>query len=490
MFETILKIDNCFSQLVTKDDVVKAFIWKRLRFPAKNYWHTRLYKQKLWDGYDNFFSKETGKFLTGLLPEVQLVLQGLKVKYTIEDVREQINWRKKSIDDQFMGYWLAEYNSNVPEDERREKFVLRDFQPELVNGVLKNGRAIVQAPTGAGKTMVLVSLIKLLPPNTPTLILCHKKGVCDQNWRELTNWGCKDIGRLYDKHHDVKMITCACWQSSKHLEKLLPEIKVLIVDEAHKMTSKGPRRIYTKLKNCSVRVAISGTPFKFGETDKSQKYMIKGYFGPRLKLKKEIAGETGLLSAKMLQDRGELSKSLCTFYPIKSPMLPYATFQDAVDQCIVNNWDFHKIVKRLADLKLKGRTMILVERIDHGDYLQNLIPGALWIHGEDNMKSRRIVIDKLRKAKGDVVAIATQGIFNEGIDVFIHNLVNAAGGKADHDIIQRMGRGLRPADDKSILNYIDFYFHVNDYLEEHSKKRIKILKKEGHEIVIKENIDF
>ena len=487
MAETILKIENCYSQLITEDLVTKEFIWKRLRFHDKNYWHSRLYKQKLWDGYNNFFQKETGKFLTGLLPEVQLILQALKVKYKIEDSREQITWRIKEVNDQFLNFWLAEYNNNVPEDERITDFTLRDFQPELINGVLKNNRAIIQAPPGAGKTACMIALIKCLPPKTPTLLLCNKKSICDQNYKELKKWGVENVGRLYDKIHDVQMITCSTWQSASHLEKLLPKIKVLIVDEVHEMTSKGPRKIYNKLKNCVVRVGVSGTPFKFGETDKTQKYMVKGIFGPRLKVKS--AGETGILTTKLLQDRDELSKSLITFWPIRTPMLPFATWQDAIEHGIVNNFDFHNIVSRLAK-KLTGRTMILVERIAHGDYLESIIPGALWVHGKDDMDSRWFVLEQLTKAKNDVVAIATQGIFNTGVNIFLHNLVNAAGGKADHQIIQRMGRGLRPADDKLLLNFHDFYFYINDYLEDHSKKRVKILKKEGHEIVIKEKIDF
>ena len=35
-----------------------------------NYMHSRLYKQKKWDGYTEFFKEKTGRFLTGLLPEV------------------------------------------------------------------------------------------------------------------------------------------------------------------------------------------------------------------------------------------------------------------------------------------------------------------------------------------------------------------------------------------------------------------------------------
>ena len=44
------------------------------------------------------------------------------------------------------------------------------------------------------------------------------------------------------------------------------------------------------------------------------------------------------------------------------------------------------------------------------------------------------------------------------------SLINAAGGQADHLIIQRMGRGLRTAEDKESLKYFDFMFNINDYL--------------------------
>ena len=68
--------------------------------------------------------------------------------------------------------------------------------------------------------------------------------------------------------------------------------------------------------------------------------------------------------------------------------------------------------------------------------------------------------------------------------MFLHQLINAAGGQADHQIIQRMGRGLRVSSDKEDLKYFDFIFDINPYLLEHSKKRIKILKDQGH--IIKE----
>ena len=122
--------------------------------------------------------------------------------------------------------------------------------------------------------------------------------------------------------------------------------------------------------------------------------------------------------------------------------------------------------------------------------LAGLIPGSLWVQGKDDMQTRKMVIEKLKTSKERVVAIGTQQIMTAGINVMTHNVINAAGGQADHHIIQRVGRGLRTADDKEILNYYDFVFHNNEYLLEHSKKRIKILKGEGHEIVVKDRMDF
>ena len=152
------------------------------------------------------------------------------------------------------------------------------------------------------------------------------------------------------------------------------------------------------------------------------------------------------------------------------------------------------MVTKLAKQQ-KGRTLILVDRIAHGDALSQLLPGSLWVQGKDDATTRKSVIKQLQKgtegeSSEDVIAIATQQIFNTGINVHVHNLINAAGGQADHQIIQRMGRGLRTAWDKFGLNYFDFLFEINDYLEEHSKKRMKILSDEGHDVIIKDEIDF
>jgi superfamily II DNA or RNA helicase len=473
MSENTIRIENDFSYLTSDEYEVKHGIWDLLRFREKNYFHNRAFKMRKWDGYINFFAIENGKFLTGLLPEVTAFLRHKKIEYKVEDKRTLTNFQYQNIDENFLNH-----GDNA--------IILRDYQVELINQVVKHRRGVIFAPTSAGKSAVMIGILKTLPVGTPILVLQNRLSLAQQNFDEINKMGFENVGNVWGGSIKPNIITVASVQSVAKIEKLLPKIKVLIVDEIHDMMSKLPKVVYRRLKQADIRVAVSATPFKFGGKDNVQKFSVRGYFGPVLKVK---SSETGILTTAELQNRGILSKSNCVFYPIREPAIPHDIYIDAVTRGIAESIYFHKLVTRLAKLQ-KGRTLILVDRIAHGDTLHSLLPNSLWVQGKDDSETRKSVIKKLQKSTTDVVCIATQQIFNTGVNVFVHNLINAAGGQADHLIIQRMGRGLRTAEDKDGLDYYDFVFEINDYLQEHSNKRIKILTKEGHKIEIKKEIDF
>lgn len=482
----VIRVTNDFSYLVTENKDLRDKLYQALGFRQRNYFWSNLYKQKLWDGYVRFFNRHNGRFLTGLLPEVKQALEFWKVEYSVLDERIPVQWAYEQIDNQFLNQWLPKGEKPVD---------LFGFQVDLINQAIKHSRGIIKAPTGAGKTLVMIGIMKALPPNTPTLFLANRKGLVRQNYKEIMKWGFKNVGLFDGDTHDPNIITCATVQSLHHLDKLLPKFKAVIVDEIHMMMGNTAIDTYKKLKGCYVRIAVSATPFKYAqkskkksetvEGDKVHKYSVKGYFGPLFKTKQTADGD---LTVGYMQDLGRISQSKCTFYNIYEPQIPYEIYLDAVTKGIAQSWHFHQVVKRLT-ARLKGRTLIMVERLAHGDTLQQLIPGALWVRGEDSNKSREYVIEQLQSSKGDVVAIATTGIFNAGINCRVHTLINCAGGKASHEIAQRIGRGLRESDDKEILDYYDFVFRINKILEDHSKERIKILKAEGHEVTVKD-IDF
>lgn len=490
MRQGIITVSNTYSKLACNDpDVIETLAFS-LRKRAWNYQNSRAYRERKWDGYRAFFSHKTGKFLTGLLPEVKAALKHLEVKFAVQDGRKPFKWLHQSIDKNFLQNLIdtKQVSEELIAELKGNKFLLFDYQVDFTNQMLKYNRGVIQAPTGAGKTAIMMSILKSIPPGVPTLVLCNKKQLVEQNYMELTKWGFKNVGRLYDSIHQPNVLTCATWQSLHHIERLLPHIKAIVVDEIHEMMSKETKLIYPKLTGAVVRAAVSATPFKHGGKDEEHKFFVKGHFGPVFKTTSELADEQGILQTEKLQEAGILSKSKCVFYRIKEPDLKYAVYADAVKQGIAENWHLHQIIQRLVKT-LSGRTLILVERIEHGDALHGLLGGSLWVQGKDTLETRREVIKQLKVDSGNVIGIATQGIFNTGINVYCHNFINAAGGKAEHVIKQRIGRGLRPASDKDSLNYYDFYFENNEYLERHSKKRFKILQKDGHDLIMKE-VDF
>lgn len=464
-----LIIENSVTTLVTNNFEIKQLLYRNLRFRDLKFFAGNKHRKGGWDGFTDFFKIDTGKFLTGLLPEITYALKVKGIKYEVQDLRKPFVFQYNQIDDKFLQQFLT---PDMP------KYVLEDYQVDFVNKGIRNRRGVIQSPTSSGKSLMFVSLMKAFNPDCKTLVLQNRTDLAIQNYEELARWGFSSLGKLWGDAFEIGNTMVATVQSIDKITSMLPNFDALIVDEVHDMMSARPKQVYRKLNKCHVRIGLSATPFKYASKDKVQKHYVKGFFGPVFST---TTTKSGVLKTSDLQERGRLSSSVCYFLPITSPEVRNVMWTDAVQHAMVDSMQLHDTTCSVCNA-LKGRTLILVDRIEHGDELFRRMPNSIWVKGKDNRKTRKAVIETLQTAKHDVVAIATQQIFNTGVNFFIHNLINAAGGKADHTIIQRMGRGLRTAKDKSSLLYIDFDFLNNEYLERHSKKRVKILTSEGHEV--------
>jgi superfamily II DNA or RNA helicase len=476
----VLRLQNVSSWLLTTDDSLKRKLARGLRARPKGFQHVEAFRKKLWDGWKPFFYAKNGCFLSGLRHEVESSLQILKRPYTIVDERTAVRWTNSEIGDQFINRWL-------PEDI--DPITLHDFQPDLANKCFKYNRGIVQAPTGSGKTFILISLLHSLPPRTPTLFLTNRASLVHQNYLIMKKWGIQNVGRYYSKYKENNNIICATTNAKtlENLKDFLPKVKALFVDEVHDCVSDAPANAYRAMPNAAIRIGFSASPFRWHKKkiEKEHKLLVKGHFGNVFRTQ---TTESGLLTAKELQGRNILSPSEATVYKITSPDLAYEPYQDAVKMGIEENFDFHQIVQRLVK-SLSGRTLVIVERIQQGVYLKQLLPEADWLYGDIKVEDRLPAIEGLR-ADEKRVTICMRHLITAGIDVKIHNLVNASGGEAAHNLIQQIGRGLRTASDKDTLKYYDFLFLINDYLRKHSEWRIEVLKQEGHPVTVMDDYDF
>lgn len=461
MSQTVIHVGNHRSRIETKNAIMKALV-PAFKFRAPGYIFDPRVKRGIWDGFTWFLDKD-GNFLTGLLPEVEAALQKLSEPYTIE-------WKIDAVE------WAHEPDEGTVSVRGADGEIhsLRDYQVEFLRRVKTWSRGVVKAATGAGKSAIEAGVVLMAPPMTPTLVVMRSRTLAEQTYGALRSAGVERVGIVHGGKWEPDVVTVCLLQSVHKLSDLFPHIRLLIVDEVHEAVGKQGLKLYRSLPKCFARVGFSATPFKTSPPDQVHNYTVKGWFGPTL----------GEVSTAELQERNLLAQSRVHVIEIDEPsgseheMMEY---QGAYKACVVENDRFHAEVAHLVS-GLKGRTLIVVERVEHGDRLKTLIPDAKWVQGKDDDRTRGEVIEALRTAEGDVVAISTK-IFSVGVDVFIHNLVNCAGMKAEVSTIQRLGRGLRLAPDKDRLDYYDFYFPMNKHLRSHSRRRIKILKAQGHEVV-------
>ena len=133
----------------------------------------------------------------------------------------------------------------------------RDYQLGAINAPFEywkthKGNPLIQAPTGAGKSLIIAEFVKECSqyPNTRILCLAHVKELLEQNEAEmLGQWPEADVG-VYSaglKRRELRnAITIAGIQSIYKKARILGKVDLVIIDEAHLVPQKAMGR-YRKL---------------------------------------------------------------------------------------------------------------------------------------------------------------------------------------------------------------------------------------------------
>ena len=137
------------------------------------------------------------------------------------------------------------------------------------------------------------------------------------------------------------------------------------------------------------------------------------------------------------------------------------------------------IVDDIVALIERGKpALVFVDKVEHGTNLYAALltrldaPRGLveFIHGKHGVEVREVFLDALGSGKLPVLIAST--VLDEGVD--IPNdiaLVFAAGGKAQHRYIQRIGRGQRLAEGKAVVDVYDYLDTHSQTMWRHSQKR-------------------
>ena len=447
-------------KLIIKDEVnikieglsveVRRKIVNKLKFDLPYARHMPAYKLGRWDGTKTFF----GIGGTGYLAHLDVILPVLEesgYEIDIEDQRQISSIKFQKIDE---NYW-AEQGKTWPKGhpEAGKPIILRDYQYDVVNKFLDNPQSLQEVATGAGKTITTATLSHLCEPYGRTIVIVPNKSLVTQTETDYKNLGL-DVGVYFGERKELgKTHTICTWQSLNILDKkshdedtlTLAEfcdgVCALIIDEVHQAKADVLMRLATQnFKNCPIRWGLTGTIPK-------EKWEFQSLLA-------SIGQVINHVSAFDLQQKNVLAKLEINILQTVN-VETFRNYQEEYTWLVSNSDRVAWISNKIKEISLSGNTLVLVNRIDTGNKILELIPDATFISGEVKLNERQKEYDEIKTADNKII-VATYGVAAVGINIpRIFNLVLLEPGKSFVRVIQSIGRGIRKAEDKDFVQIWD-----------------------------------
>ncbi|HHT4259142.1 TPA: DEAD/DEAH box helicase [Klebsiella variicola] len=272
------------------------------------------------------------------------------------------------------------------------------------------------------------------------------------------------------------------------IKKMLANVSLLILEEAHEASGNSFYEIARLCKNADYRLALTATPFMKASTEAnmrlmavsgrieikvSEKYLIdKGILAKPYFLYRKIGyvPDTIRLNEELTGKHVNFRVSMSTAYQ-KAYQLG-VTYNIARNQAIVDT--------ALEFKRFELSCMTLVRHERHGLILKEMMEEkgiiASFINGKSSAATRTHMLKELASGRIDVLIGST--ILDVGVDVpSVGSVIIAGGGKAEVELRQRVGRGLRKKKGRDNVCFIaDFIDTSNKYLISHSYERKHIIE--------------
>lgn len=360
---------------------------------------------------------------------------------------------------------------------------LRPYQIEAVDHLMRHKRAIIHAPAGSGKTVMMAAALDQYLRTGSTLlsrvvVMANTLEQCDQIKSAF------ELFRIFDRVAQVQ-ICCAAGKPDTDTADLL------IVDECHH--APAPMWAHHIRRATGMRWGFTATPF---DNDQDRNQALLDLFGPVLEIGRD-----------QLVTDGHIIPGIVVFADRYDPDIEArieARFNDLIEQrrrrfpflfanadrakeqesqalwqaCLTigigENYTRDNYIAELAqDHADQGdQVLILTATIEHCERLQLMIGSNYASVCTGKLaKAKRAKMIADFKAEEFHVLIATS-LADEGLDVPCASvLIMAGAGRSKTKIIQRTGRVLRPFEGKDAGIIYDFEDSFHGMLRAQSYKR-------------------
>lgn len=365
---------------------------------------------------------------------------------------------------------------------------LRGYQRPPVSAASSQERGIIQAPTGSGKSELMIAMTRTLP--CEWLMVVHRSDLVSQmadryslrtgeraGTFESGEWkpgSCNlTVATFQAVYHALKSKTAAT-------KRFLEAIQGLFVDEVHAAPASSYYRVIQAFQRARYKVGLSGTPLHRGDVSSLQ---TMGALGP---IVHHIKYQT-------LVDAGVLARPVVRMVDFEHSIGDWDrgdNWRAVYSGLIVSSQERNRLIVEMADVCQKPCLLFVEEMEQMNQLLPELRMSGLraeGAHGGHWKADRKRMLEEL--AGGDLDVLVCSVIFQEGIDVpELRGVINAGGKMSTVACLQRVGRGMRKVPGKDTFEVWDVADRGQPWLANHARERLYAYRGEGFDVEIVDDL--
>jgi superfamily II DNA or RNA helicase len=221
-------------------------------------------------------------------------------------------------------------------------------------------------------------------------------------------------------------------------------------------------------RNCAIRWGLTGTIPK----EKWEFQSLLASIGPVI----------NQVSAYDLQQKDVLAKLEINVLQT-TDIEEFRSYQEEYTWLVTDKKRIEWIANKIQEVSDTGNTLVLVNRIDTGNKITEILSDAVFISGAVKLDERKEEYDEIKTSDNKII-VATYGVAAVGINIpRIFNLVLIEPGKSFVRVIQSIGRGIRKAEDKDFVQIWDITSTCK-YAKRHLTERKKYYKEAKYPFTI------
>jgi superfamily II DNA or RNA helicase len=322
-----------------------------------------------------------------------------------------------------------------------------EFVKRSIEALLKHGNTLGVAPTGAGKSIMLSSVIGhfcMVNPNFKVCVVAHRKELTEQNndkFEKVNHSLSTSIVNAEVKDWSGQVVFAMVpTLSKKNTLKTIPHLDLLVIDETHHVTAKSYIKIIQQAKEINPNVMIYGITATPQRGDKSSLGQIFNNCGDQIFLGELI--ESNHLVKPITYSVDVAQEKLMALKKKNAGDYSESEVADILDQAVIVDEVIRHWKAKAGDRK----TVIFCSTIKHAEHVcvafRSYGIRTDVVTSELTKEQREFVLNQL--TIGEIQVLINVAILTEGWDYPpISCVVLLRQSSFKSTMIQMIGRGLR-----------------------------------------------